>query len=199
VILRRVARPLLASIFISGGLNALRAAEGHAQMAKPVLDKAIRSQSGSLPGSLPTDDVTLVKIDGAVKVAAGTALALGKLPRLSALLLLGSLVPTTLAGHRFWESEDAGEKQNQQIHFFKNAGLAGGLLLAAADTEGKPSVGWRARKAAKVGGKSAKLAGKQVYDTGEGALDGVRDAQMKTHKLAGRATKAVESAIPIPH
>jgi hypothetical protein len=29
------------------------------------------------------------------------------------------------------------------MHFLKNLGLLGGLLLAAADTQGKPSIGYR--------------------------------------------------------
>jgi hypothetical protein len=32
------------------------------------------------------------------------------------------------------------------MHFLKNLGLLGGLLLAAADTEGRPSIGWRAER-----------------------------------------------------
>jgi uncharacterized membrane protein YphA (DoxX/SURF4 family) len=89
-----------------------------------------------------------VKIDAAVKVGAGALFALGKLPRLTSLLLAGSIVPTTLAGHRFWEHTDPKERFGQLSHFLKNLGLLGGLLLAAVDTEGKPSVGYRARRAA---------------------------------------------------
>lgn len=163
MILRRLARPLLASIFIYGGVNALRQAEGHAEVAKPLLDKTLGQQQDKLPDQLPTDPVTLVKIDAAVKIAAGSALALGKFPRLSALALVGSLVPTTAAGHAFWEAKDA-DKQEQIFHFLKNAGLVGGLLIAAADTEGKPSVGWRARRA-------AKKASQQVADTAGAARD----------------------------
>jgi hypothetical protein len=33
--------------------------------------------------------------------------------------------------------------------------MLGGLLLAATDTEGRPSLGWRARKAAKRASKKA--------------------------------------------
>jgi putative oxidoreductase len=58
-------------------------------------------------------------------------------------------VPTTLAGHRFWEEDDPARRHQQQIHFFKNLGLLGGLVLAAADTGGAPSLGWRARRAAR--------------------------------------------------
>src|SRR6185437_9205720 len=94
------------------------------------------------------DDEMLVKIDAGVKIVAGTMLAFGKFPRLASTALAASLIPTTLAGHRFWEEDDPEVRAQQQIHFLKNLGLLGGLLIAAADTQGKPSLGWRARKAA---------------------------------------------------
>ena len=58
------------------------------------------------------------------------------MPRLSAAVLATSLVPTTLAGHRFWEAP-AETRQQQQLHFFKNLSLLGGLLIAAGDTDGQ--------------------------------------------------------------
>ncbi|MFF5985750.1 DoxX family protein [Prauserella flavalba] len=180
MILRRVARPLLASIFISGGINALRDPEGHAQAAKPLVDQTVAPKAESLPDQVPTDPVSLVKVDAAVKIVGGTLLALGRLPRVSALMLLGSLVPTTVAGHPFWEEKDSEQRQAQLVEFLKNAGLAGGLLLAAADTEGKPSVAWRAKKAAHE-------AVEQVQDTAS-------TVQRRTGKATGRATKAVDKA-----
>lgn len=147
MLVRRLARPMIASIFISGGITALRNPAGHAQTASPVAEKTARA----LPVKLPTDPAQLVRIDAAVKVGAGSLLALSRLPRLSALALAGSLVPTTLAGHRFWEEDEPAGRQQQQIHFFKNLGLLGALMLAAVDTEGKPSVSWRARRAARRG------------------------------------------------
>ncbi|GAA3364175.1 MULTISPECIES: DoxX family protein [Saccharopolyspora] len=148
MLIRRLARPLLAAIFISGGINALRDAEGHSKAAAPFLDKTVGKVEDSLPEQVPTDAVTLVKLDGAVKLGAGVLLALGKAPRLSSVLLASSLVPTTLAGHAFWEIDDPQERAGQQIHFFKNLGLIGGLLIAAVDTEGKPSVAYRAKHGA---------------------------------------------------
>lgn len=148
----------MASIFIYGGVNMLRHLEGHTQAAKPLLEKAAGGEN-----KLPADAETLVKVDAAVKVVAGTTFALGKFPRLSALALFGSLVPTTAAGHPFWEAKDD-EKQQQLIHFLKNVGIGGGLLIAAADTEGRPSVGWRTRRA-------AKKASKQVADTAGAARE----------------------------
>jgi uncharacterized membrane protein YphA (DoxX/SURF4 family) len=62
--------------------------------------------------------------------ASGTALAIGIKPRLAALSLAASLIPTTLAGHRFWEEEDERARAMQLTQFLKNLGLLGGLLLA---------------------------------------------------------------------
>jgi putative oxidoreductase len=67
---------------------------------------------------------------------------------------LASLVPTTLAGHRFWEVTDKQARAAQRIHFLKNVAMLGGLILAATDLEGRPSLLWRARRAA---GKARRL------------------------------------------
>lgn len=59
----------------------------------------------------------------------GATLALGIFPKLSALALIGSLVPTTVAGHAFWEETDPDPRQMQATQFAKNAGIIGGLML----------------------------------------------------------------------
>ncbi|GAA0508825.1 hypothetical protein GCM10011581_19080 [Saccharopolyspora subtropica] len=148
MLIRRLARPMLAAIFIYGGIGSLRDVQSHAKSATPLLEK-VGPIKESLPEQIPTDPETLVRIDGAVKIGAGTMLALGKFPRLASLLLAGSTAATTLAAHRFWEIEDQEQRTNQQIHFLKNIGLLGGLLISAVDTGGKPSVGYRARRGAR--------------------------------------------------
>jgi uncharacterized membrane protein YphA (DoxX/SURF4 family) len=82
---------------------------------------------------LPADDELVVRGNAAVMVAAGALLALGRAPRLSALALAGSLVPTTLAGHSYWKVEDPDVRKVQRIQFHKNMALIGGLLFAALD------------------------------------------------------------------
>jgi uncharacterized membrane protein YphA (DoxX/SURF4 family) len=64
------------------------------------------------------------------------------------LVLATTLIPTTLAGHAFWAEEDPQARAQQRIQFLKNASMFGGLLLAALDTEGRPSIPWRAKRAA---------------------------------------------------
>lgn len=146
-ITRRIARPLLAAMFVTGGVDAFKRPDGKAAKAETVTEPLTE------PLGLPDDTAQLVKINGAVQVGAGLMLAAGRLPRLAAITLAGSLVPTTLAGHRFWEA-DGDERVGQQIHFFKNVSMLGGLILAATDTEGRPSLAWRARKMAERAQKS---------------------------------------------
>jgi uncharacterized membrane protein YphA (DoxX/SURF4 family) len=97
---------------------------------------------------LPGDTATWVRINGIVQVGAGVALAVGRCPRVAALALAASLVPTTLAGHRFWEEAEGADRTRQRIHFLKNVSMLGGLLLAADDTGGRPSIPWRIRRVA---------------------------------------------------
>jgi putative oxidoreductase len=149
MLVRRIARPLLASSFVYGGIDTLRNPQTRVPGAAPVVEQITAKADEQLPVQVPRDVEQWVKIDAGIKVAAGSLLALGKLPRLSALALSASIVPTTLAGHRFWEHDDPKERFGQISHFLKNLGLLGGLLIAAVDTEGKPSVGYRARRAAK--------------------------------------------------
>jgi putative oxidoreductase len=127
MILRKVARPLLGSIFIAGGVNTLLAPHAEEPATEPDAD---------------------VKLDSMIKITAGAALAFSVLPRIAALVLASKLVPATLAGHRFWEHEDPKERSAEEVQFLKNLGLLGGLLLASADTRGKPSLRWRAKRAA---------------------------------------------------
>lgn len=197
---RRIARPLLSAVFISGGIDSLRnpgpkvdAAEPVidlvAEAAQPVAQRAAARASGSVeravgalddaldsssvatdsvPGTddatsaahrvssavhdvadgkaLPVETATFVQANGAVQVAAGILLSTGKAPRLASAALAATLVPTTLAGHRFWEHEGT-ERAAHRTHFLKNVGLLGGLLLAAVDTEGRPGLAWRAKRA----------------------------------------------------
>ena len=148
-ITRLLARPMLASIFVVGAVNALRNAEAHAVKAKKVADRVVPLAQQAAPGvPIPTDATTLVRINAGAQLLAGVALATGRAPRLSATVLAASLVPTTWASHPFWDESDPQAKAQQRLQFAKNTSVLGGLLLASVDTEGKPGLAWRARRAA---------------------------------------------------
>jgi hypothetical protein len=98
--------------------------------------------------AVPERSEDAVKVNGAVQTVAGTLLGMGVMPRLAAAAIAASLVPTTLAAHRFWEENDPQERARQRIQFLKNLTMMGGLLLAAADTGDNPSLSWRRRNTA---------------------------------------------------
>lgn len=143
MIVRRIARPLLASYFLAGGVDTLRNPGSKVTSAAPV----VPALAAKVPRSMSSDPEQYLKIDAAIKLLGGFMLATNRAPRLSALVLAAGLIPNTLAAHRFWEEKDDAAKRNQQQHFFANLSLFGGLLIAAVDTGGKPSLGWRASHA----------------------------------------------------
>ena len=117
---------MLAGIFILEGLDAFQNPEGRAKVAHPFVER----MSGAVP-MMPADPVQAVRANAITQVVAGTALALGILPRLSALALAASIVPTTIGGHRFWEEQEPQLSRQHRIHFLKNAAILGGLLNEA--------------------------------------------------------------------
>ncbi|MFR9774536.1 DoxX family protein [Micromonospora sp. MS34] len=140
---RTLARVMLSGIFVVSGARNLQHPGRLVEAAKPVTDRAAPLLQNLHP-RIPTDTATLVRANSATQLVGGLMLATGKFTRPAALILAGTLVPVTVAGHPFWNNDDPAAKNNNQIHFLKNLGLFGGLLLAAADTEGKPGLRWRA-------------------------------------------------------
>jgi putative oxidoreductase len=110
---RRIGQALLSVVFVKSGFDVARSPGAR-------VDKAAKL-------GVPNPELA-VRANGAAMVVGGAALALNKVPRLAALGLIASLIPTTLAGHPFWELEGA-DRKAQEIHFGKNLGLIGGLVL----------------------------------------------------------------------
>ena len=148
MLLRRVARPMLAAIFIQGGIAALKSPQDHVATAKPVLDavapvvekaadaaaptvdKAADAASVDLPPATTwLDDETLVRIDAGVKLVAGTMLAFGKAPRLASTALAASLIPTTLTAHRFWEATDPAAGSVEELVTWERVAQERGVAL----------------------------------------------------------------------
>lgn len=172
---------MLASIFIIQGLDAVLHPDRKVAAAEPVVRPLAERAS-----FVPDDVEQAVRINGAVQLVAGSMLALGRFPRVSALAVAASLLPTTYAGHRFWETDDKQERTQQRIHFLKNVSMFGGLLIAAGDTAGNPSIAWRGRHALTSAKRDAALATKSAK---AGAKAGAksRAKTAKTAKVSGKA------------
>ncbi len=194
---RRVARPLLSGFFIAEGLESLQHPETKVQETEAVAVPVVQRVS-----ALPQDTVTLVRFNGGLQVAAGALLAIGKFRRLAALALIGSVIPTTVAGHRFWEETDEQERNHQRTEFLRNVALLGGLLLAAVDTEGAPSLGWRAKRQARRTGRAVfEGRGRAARQARKTAMTAALMAQARSgraataNRAAARATAQAQRAL----
>ena len=168
-VVRRIARPMLAAIFVTSGLDSLRHPAGRAQAAGPL----VKALAGRL--NLPDDPEMMVRANGATMLAAGTMLGLGRFPRLAALALAGALVPTTYAGHAFWTIKDPAVRAQQKVHFLKNVGLLGGVLLASVDTAGQPGLAYRARRVGFEARRQTALAKREARHAAKSARRGAKN------------------------
>lgn len=182
--MRALARPLLSVIFVVQGANSVRNPEPLVAKAQPVTDRLVpvlrKAAPPQIGDRIPDTTANLVRLNGAAQVVGGLALATGRGRRLGATLLAASLVPTTLAGHAFWQEDSKAAKAQQRVQFMKNLGLMGGLLLAIVDTEGKPGVAWRASHGAKATKRETKR--------------GVKAAKREARQLAREAKAAARLA-----
>lgn len=131
-------RALVALVFIDGGLRTLRDPGPRVQAAGPLLAR-LRKHLPFLPG-----DEFLVRANATVHLAGGLLLATGALQRTVSGLLAVSLVPTTIAGHRPWESTDPAQREAEIIQVVKNAGV-GGALVALLSRSSASAPGGRRR------------------------------------------------------
>ncbi|MBW0016886.1 MAG: DoxX family protein [Mycobacterium sp.] len=188
--IRRIARPMLAAVFIGQGVDSLRNPKVAAQAAAPTVDglSALPDPVGS---AIPSDPQTFAQINAAVQIGGGLLLATGRLPRLASAALAFTVLPANLGAHMFWNESDPAEKARQRKDFLTDVSLLGGLVIASADTAGKPSLGWRGRRAAerlseRVSGSTDSLLDS---DLGERIAHGLQVGAERGRELASTAAE----------
>ena len=174
-------------MFVVGGIDSIRNSERKVKVAESV----VKPLSRTFP-AIPDDTEALIKFNGAVQVGAGVLLATGKFRRLASLALIGSIVPTTYAAHRFWEEADDDRRKQQMIHFLKNLGLLGGLIL---EVDSRPKKTSRSRK--QLASKRAAVRKQRAAIRKEAAnkvRSGSADLARKTKRLERRAERRARTA-----
>jgi uncharacterized membrane protein YphA (DoxX/SURF4 family) len=109
---------------------------------------ALRTLPDPVATKVPANPETAARINAAIQVAGGVLLAIGKMPRVASAALAFTVIPGNLGAHMFWNETDPQRKAQKRRDFLTDLSLLGGLMIAAADTAGKPSLGWRGRRAA---------------------------------------------------
>jgi putative oxidoreductase len=164
---RGLSRTLLASTFVVGGVSAWRQSRTLAPDAEHVASMISERAGTKISGE------QLVRLTAGVQVVGGGLFALGVFPRLLALALGASLLPTTVAGQSFWSSDGTTPSMDRTGQFVRNAGLLGGLMFAAIDTGGRPSLFWSGRKAAEGLADAVGATSKTVASTTKSVVDGI--------------------------
>jgi uncharacterized membrane protein YphA (DoxX/SURF4 family) len=193
MLVRRIARPLLSAAFIGQGIDALRRPQLAAEAARPMLD-GLKKLPGPAATKVPDDAEMVARINAFVQTAGGLLLASGRLPRVASAALACSVLPGSLGGHIFWTEPDPARKAQQRREFLIDLSLIGGLMIAAVDTEGRPSLGWRGRHAAKRASETVASAltvasgGAMLGATGEKVSRGLQAGTAYGRQLADTAT-----------
>lgn len=196
MLLRRVARPLLSAAFIGQGLETLRKPDAAAKAAGPALEY-LRRLPGSVAGNLPDNSKQVALVNAAVQIGAGVLLATGKTPRLASAALAATVIPGNLGAHMFWAEDDPERKAEKRRAFLTDVSLLGGLIIAAADTAGRPSLGWRGRQTAErfTETVSSALRGDDAHprlqdsELGERLAHGLQSAAEHGRELAATASE----------
>lgn len=147
MVIRRIARPLLSVAFIGQGVESLLNPKTAAEAAAPAVD-GLQALPDQVARNIPTDPQTFAQITAAVQIGGGLLLATGKMPRIASAVLAFTVLPANVGTYSFWNETDPERKAELRKGFLKDLSLLGGLMIASADTAGKPSLGWRGRKAA---------------------------------------------------
>lgn len=145
--LRRIAHPLLATAFVADGIDTLTHPDPRIKTATAAVRQGEQRLPPKIAAHLPDDPARIVRTNAAIRICGGVLLALGKLPRLSTAVLAATVVPAALTEQGFWTEDDPERRSARRNGLLKDVSLLGGLLIASTDRQGKPSLGWRGRRA----------------------------------------------------
>jgi uncharacterized membrane protein YphA (DoxX/SURF4 family) len=194
---RTAARAMLSAIFVVSGVRVLIKPDSKVETARRVTDR-VGPLLEKIDSRIPTDARSLVRIKAASDVVAGLALATGRFSRPAAAVLAAGLVPTTFAGHPFWNGDTPQQRGEMQTHFLKNLGLLGGLLLAAVDTEGQPGLRYRTGHAADRAGRAVGRSQRSMRHTVDRSQRSVRRAVKTARREAKIAAMSTAAARKLP-
>lgn len=181
-IVRRIARPLLATGYIVNGIDSFR----NSSAAAEHLDPALSTMRRAVPQAAPALNNSAVVAQGlaAAQVASAAMFALGKAPRLAASVLVST---TAVNAYLDFRASDNGTKEQRAARrnsALKNVSLLGATMLAAVDTEGSPSLMWRAEHFVNDVQKQAEGIGKDASKRWEQAQKTAAKKAKKAQKTA---------------
>jgi uncharacterized membrane protein YphA (DoxX/SURF4 family) len=189
MLLRRLARPLLASSFVYDGVQAAKNPAEHASAARE--GAALVTERLGTSQLTEAQLATLVRVHGIATAVCGLALAVGKTPRTAALALAALTVPLAVVNQPF--TAKGAEREEKTAKFVRNLGAIGATVIAGVDLEGRPGLSYRVSHAgaaaAKSAQRSARTAQRSASQASQRANHTVSAAAHRAEKAAQRAAK----------
>ncbi|CAM5791732.1 DoxX family membrane protein [Cellulomonas persica] len=145
MLLRRIARPLFATWFVSEGLDALRHPAPHVAAARATLDRLQDAVPDARTHLTDAQLTAAVRAHGGAVVLAATMLAVGRAPRTAALALAGLTAPLVLVNlpARGERTADPALRAERRQRLIRALAFTAGAVLVGADYEGRPGLRWR--------------------------------------------------------
>ncbi|WP_074414947.1 DoxX family protein [Mycolicibacterium fortuitum] len=195
MLIRRIARPMLSATFISRGVDTLRDPSASTESARRTLG-TLSALPGPVGSDVQANAATVARATAVVQIAGGLLLAAGRAPRLTAAALAVTMIPGSIGSQAFSKDAEPQQAADRRREFLTDMSLLGGLIIAAADTAGKPSLAWRGRRAARQVSASvaAAVPGVTAGGLNNNALTDSAFAEKVGHGLAVGAERGRELA-----
>lgn len=154
-LIRKFARPVLATSFVLSGAERLRAPEANQHLSS-VLDVASKAYPAA--SALKGNERLVGQALAGTQIAAAALFALGKAPRLASSVLLASGAVNAYVEYKAAEAKTKDEKAARRRNALTSASLLGAVAITSVDRDGSPSMAWRASKLSdKVAKKTSEL------------------------------------------
>ncbi len=148
--MRSLARPLLASWFVYGGVRDALEPQARTAAAEPIVGPLLKDAGVEVPVE------TLVRVHSAATAATAAVLAISKTPRTAGVALTGLAAVTVATGAPFWRLPEGEERDAALDQFLKNLSLLGGAMLAASAGHSAGHIKRKKAHKAKAKAKAAK-------------------------------------------
>jgi len=191
MLLRHLARPMLASWFVYDGVQAALKPAEHVRAARNGVELVEKRAGMDVPLS-DRQVATLVRAHGAATAVAGLCLAVGKAPRTAALTLAALTVPLAVVNQPFTSGDATRTERTRK--FVANVGAIGAALIAGADYEGRPGVQWRLDRARHDLALAKQAKQESVVTSAKGASGSAKNVAKEAGRSARRAARAARTA-----
>lgn len=193
---------MLASFFVVNGAKSALKPDQFVDDADPIAQRFVPLAQKVAPPTvsnyIPDDTRSLVRYVGIAQLLGGLGLATGVARRGCSTLLSVTMVPHVFAS-RAPQGATPEQRAAARSIMLRNVALLGAVLLASRDTQGRPSLGWRAQQEQERLSRTASRQRRQLrrqQKRTRAAIDQQAAHLSKgTRKGLGRVADSLESAI----